>query len=53
MQIYEDDTSGIINYDETPIFLEMPVTTTISVKGKKEIIINTKGNEKQKELVNY
>lgn len=51
LQISEDETARIINCDQTPIFLEMPDTTTIDIKGKKEIIINTNGNEKKKNYV--
>ena len=34
----------IINCDETPIYFGMPDTTTIDIKGNKEVIIDTKGN---------
>jgi len=36
----------ICNIDETPIFLNMPSTTTIEKKVKKKIIINTQNQEK-------
>ena len=42
----------IINCDETLIFLEMPETTAIDIVGNKEVIIDTKGNEK-KEFQSY
>ena len=33
---------------ETPIRFEIPETTTIDIMGNKEVIIDTKGNEKKK-----
>jgi hypothetical protein len=33
--------------DETPIFLEMYSNKTIDVKGAKNVIVNTYGNEKK------
>lgn len=47
LDIYEDEQARIINYDEKPIFLEMADSTTIDIKGKKEIIINSNRNEKK------
>ena len=40
--------TNYINCDETAIYFENPSTKTIDVKGLKEIIINTDGNEDKK-----
>ena len=48
LNITDDEKYRLINCDETPIFLEMPDTTTIDIKGHKEIIIDTNGNEKKR-----
>ena len=34
------------NADQTPIYFDMPSSTTIDVKGMKTVTINTTGNEK-------
>lgn len=34
------------NMDETPIFLNMPITKTIIKKGTKQVIVKTQGQEK-------
>ena len=48
LNIDDREEFRIINCDETPIYFEMPDTTTIDIKGNKEVIINTKGNEKKR-----
>jgi len=42
-----NDYNRLINVDETPIFLEMYSNKTIDVKGAKNVIVNTYGNEKK------
>ena len=43
----------IINKDETSIYLKMPSDTTIDLKGKKSIEVNTFGSEKVRVSVIY
>jgi hypothetical protein len=43
----KNDYNRLINVDETPIFLEMYSNKTIDVKGAKNVIVNTYGNEKK------
>ena len=38
--------SIIWNMDETPIFLNMPITKTIVKRGSKQVIVKTQGQEK-------
>ena len=52
LNITNGEEYRLINCDETCLYLEMYDTCTIDIKGHKEIIINTKGNEK-KELQYY
>lgn len=40
--------SQIGNADQTPVYLEMPLDRTVSVKGSKSVTIRTGGNEKQR-----
>ena len=42
-----DNLNRIINVDETPVFLELIPDKTYNIKGAKEVIIDTKGNEKK------
>lgn len=44
-EIY-DNISLIVNVDETPCYLENPLTETIDIKGKKQIKIITYRKEK-------
>ena len=55
LNIDDGEEYRIINCDETPIYFEMIDTTTIDIMGNKEVIIDTKGNEKKKNfrLINY
>ena len=48
LNINDSELFRIINCDETAIYFENPSTKTIDVKGLKEIIINTDGNEDKK-----
>lgn len=48
LNIEDGEEYRIINCDETPIYFEMPDTTTIDIMGNKEVIIDTKGNEKKR-----
>ena len=48
LNINNNELFRIINCDETSIYFENPSTKTIDVKGLKEIIINTDGNEDKK-----
>ena len=48
LNIDDGEEYRIINCDETPIYFEMPDTTTIDIMGNKEVIIDTKGNEKKR-----
>ena len=41
-----DNISLIVNVDETPCYLENPLTETVDLKGKKQIEIVTYGKEK-------
>ena len=41
-----DNISLIVNVDETPCYLENPLTETVDIKGKKQIEIVTYGKEK-------
>ena len=43
-----EDYSLIINLDETPIYMNLPLDSTITNKGKKDINIETNGKEKVK-----
>ena len=52
LNIDDGEEFRIINCDETPTYFEMPETTTIDIMGNKEVIIDTKGNEK-KEFLSY
>ena len=47
LNIDDGEEYRIINCDETPIYFEMPDTTTIDIIGNKEVIIDTKGSEKK------
>ena len=40
--------SQIGNADQTPVYFEMPLDSTVSVKGSKSVTIRTGGNEKQR-----
>lgn len=42
------EVSQIGNADETPIFFDMPRNYTVNVKGEKQVIIKTTGNEKKR-----
>lgn len=42
------ELSQIGNADETPIFLDMPRNYTVNVKGEKQVIVKTTGNEKKR-----
>lgn len=48
LHINDFQLNRIINCDETCIFYENPSTNTIDIKGNKEVIINTEGNEDKK-----
>lgn len=41
------DLNLIINVDETPVFLELIPDKTYNIKGAKNVIIDTNGNEKK------
>ena len=42
------DLNNIGNVDQTPIYFDMPTSTTMDVKGSKTITIKTAGNEKNR-----
>ena len=46
--INDSQLNRIVNIDETPIFFENPDTKTVDIKGNKEVIINTDGNENRR-----
>ena len=46
--IGDDEIGRTINCDETALYLENPSTKTIDINGKKELFINTEGNEDKK-----
>ena len=45
---HEFDKSLIINMDETPMCFDMPSSTTIDVRGKKEILVRGTGAHKRR-----
>ena len=46
--INDNELFRIVNCDETAVYYENPDIYTIDIKGHKEIIINTDGNESKK-----
>lgn len=50
-----DNINRIINFDETPVYLELISDETYNLKGAKEVIIDTKGQKKHVTVifVNY
>ena len=45
---HEFDNSLIINMDEIPMCFDMPSSTTIDVRGKKEILVRGTGAHKRR-----
>ncbi|CAI7849943.1 unnamed protein product, partial [Closterium sp. NIES-53] len=45
------DTAWIINADQTPLWLEMPATTTVEETGVRSVPIRSAGYQKQRVTV--
>lgn len=41
----------ILNMDETPVYLDMVSNTTLDIRGAKEVLVQTTGQEKQRVTV--
>jgi len=46
--INDNELNRIVNIDETVIYFENPATQTIDINGKKEVIIDSNGNENKR-----
>ena len=47
-EIYKFSKSLIINMDETPVYFDMPASTTVNKKGCREVQIRSIGAEKRR-----